>query len=244
MTEERRTMTGPHGVPVCSYREGVRDGSPWAYAIEDIGPGAADAIMSRMPGWAVSAPVELGRALLDRGARLLRHMHVMRCDLPVAEPVGGTAPDGFLLVPCDRPPAEILPAWFAAYPPGHPDHQPRDPEKALEEELVPLLSGEEIGPLLACSVLAVREDSAGKGEVVGGVFAHDSDRGPWIADVFRHPDRSPRGLGALMLSATLARAGADGLSGLGLVVTEGNPARHLYKRLGFQVTDTTMTVAI
>ncbi|WP_076433019.1 GNAT family N-acetyltransferase [Microbispora rosea] len=244
MTEERRTMTGPGGVPVFSYLEGVHDGNPWAYAIEDAGPGAADAITARMPGWAVSAPVELGQALLDRGARLLRHMHVMRCDLPVAWPVAGTAPDGFLIVPCDRPPAEILPAWLAAYPPGHPDHRPRDRDKALNEELVPLLSGEEIGPLLPCSVLAVREDSPGPGEVVGGVFAHDSDRGPWIADVFRHPDRSPRGLGALMLSATLARAGADGLTGLGLVVTEGNPARHVYERLGFHVVATVMTVAI
>lgn len=95
MIEERRTILGADGVPVCSYREGVHDGSPWAYAIEDIGPEAADAITSRMPGWAVSTPVELGQALLDRGARLVRRMHVMRCDLPVAEPVGGTAPDGF-----------------------------------------------------------------------------------------------------------------------------------------------------
>ncbi|MBD3136310.1 GNAT family N-acetyltransferase [Microbispora bryophytorum] len=244
MTEERRRMPGPGGVPVFSYLEGVRDGRPWAYAIEDVGRGAADAITSRMPGWAVSAPVDLGQALLDRGARLLRHMHVMRCDLPLARPVTDTAPDGFLIVPCDRPPAEILPAWFAAYPPGHPDHRPRDPEKALQEELVPLLGGEEIGPLLSCSVLAVRDGSPGTGEVVGGVLVTGSNRGPWIADVFRHPDRSPRGLGALMLSVTLARAGAAGLDGMGLAVTEGNPARHVYERLGFHVVETVMTVAI
>ncbi|MBE3009074.1 GNAT family N-acetyltransferase [Microbispora sp. NEAU-D428] len=240
MTEERRTMLGADGVPVFSYLEGVRDGSPWAYAIEDIGPGAADAITSGMPGWAVSAPVGLGRALLDRGARLLRHMNVMLCDLPIARPVADAAPDGFRLVPCDRSPAEIFPAWFAAYPPGHPDYRPRDGEKALKEELVPLLSGEEIGPLLPCSVLAVRDE----GEVVGGVLVTDSNRGPWIADVFRHPDRSPRGLGALMLSTVLVRAGADGLTGVGLVVTEGNPARRLYERLGFRVVDSAMTVKV
>lgn len=237
-------MLGADGVPVFSYREGVREGSPWAYAIEDIGPGAADAIASRMPGWVISAPAELGRALLGRGARLLRHMNAMLCDLPIARPVAGAAPDGFRIVPCDRSPAEIFPAWFAAYPPGHPDHRPRDREKALEEELVPLLGGEEIGPLLPCSVLAVRDGSPGTDEVVGGVFATDSNRGPWIADVFRHPDRSPRGLGALMLSATLARAGADGLAGMGLVVTEGNPARRVYERVGFRVIDSAMTVMI
>ncbi|MEU6407197.1 GNAT family N-acetyltransferase [Microbispora sp. NPDC046933] len=244
MGEERHSLTGADGVPVMSYLEGVRDGSPWAYAIEEIGPGAADAVASRMPGWVVSAPVELGRALLNRGARLLRHMNVMLCDLPIARPVAGAAPDGFRMVPCDRPPAEIFPAWFAAYPPGHPDYRPRDGEKALEEELVPLLTGEEIGPLLPCSVLAVRDGSPGRGEVVGGVFVNDSNRGPWVADVFRHPDRSPRGLGALMLSAALVRASEGGLTGIGLVVTEGNPARRVYERLGFRVVDEAMTVMI
>ncbi len=233
-------MIGADGAPVFSYLEGVRDGSPWAHAIEDIGPGAAGAITSRMPGWAVSAPVDLGQGLLDRGARLLRHMHMMRCDLSITRPVTGTAPDGFLIVPCDRPPAEIFPAWFAAYPPGHPDYRPRDREKALQEELVPLLAGEEIGPLLPCSVLAVRDE----GEVVGGVLVTDSNRGPWIADVFRHPDRSPRGLGTLMLSTTLARASEGGLTTIGLVVTEGNPARRVYERLGFRLIDSAMTVMI
>ncbi|MGW5261022.1 GNAT family N-acetyltransferase [Microbispora sp. NPDC004025] len=235
-------MTDAEGVSVMSYREGVRDGLPWAYAIEDIGPDAAAVIMSRLGGWAVSAPVELGRQLVERGARLQRHATGMRCDLPISRPVESAALDGFRLVPCDRAPADIFPAWFAAYPPGHPDHRPRNPEKALEEELVPLLTGEEIGPLLPCSVLAVRDGSPG--EVVGGVLVNDSERGPWIADVFRHPERSPRGLGALMLTATLVRAGADGLPGLGLVVTEGNPARHLYERLGFRVVDEGMTVLI
>ncbi|MEV7807235.1 GNAT family protein [Microbispora sp. NPDC088329] len=225
-----------------SYLKGERDGLPWAYAIEDIGPDAAEAITSRLRGWAVSAPIELGRTLLERGGRLLRHMTVMQCDLPIARPVEAAAPDGFRVVSCDRAPADIFPAWFAAYPPGHPDHRPRDGEKALNEELVPLLNGEMIGPLLACSVLAVRGGSPG--EVVGGVIVTDSDRGPWVADVFRHPERSPRGLGTVMLSAALARAGADGLPCLGLVVTEGNPARRVYERLGFRVIDTTLTVQI
>ncbi|MEN3538345.1 GNAT family N-acetyltransferase [Microbispora sp. ZYX-F-249] len=235
-------MTDAEGVVVLSYREGVHDGLPWAYALEDIGPGAAAVITSRLKGWAVSAPVELGRELVERGARLQRHATVMRCDLPIARPVEGAAPDGFRLVPCDRAPADIFPAWFAAYPPGHPDHRPRDPGKALEEELVPLLNGEEIGPLLPCSVLAVRDGSPG--EVVGGVFVNDSARGPGIADVFRHPERSPRGLGALMLSTALVRAAADGLTSLGLAVTEGNPARRVYERLGFRVVDVSMTVLI
>ncbi|GAB3887150.1 hypothetical protein GCM10027612_25510 [Microbispora bryophytorum subsp. camponoti] len=47
-----------------------------------------------------------------------------------------------------------------------------------------------------------------------------------------------------MLSVTLARAGADGLDGMGLAVTEGNPARRVYERLGFHMVDSAMTVVI
>ncbi|MEU9831663.1 GNAT family N-acetyltransferase [Streptosporangium sp. NPDC048047] len=241
---ERKTLTGPDGAPVIGYVEDVRDGRPWARHVEELGPGAVDAVMSNLSGWAVSAPVEFARRLVARGAGTLRHAHRMRCDLSAVRPAAGAAPDGFRFVPWDRPPADVFPAWFAAYPPGHPDHRPRDARKALDEELVPLLRGELMGPVLPCAVLAVRNDTGGEDEVVGGVLVTAPNEGPWVTDVFRHPDRSPRGLGSLMLSAVLSRAAADGLTEIGLAVTEGNPARRVYERLGFQVVTTWITVLI
>ncbi|WTZ28268.1 GNAT family N-acetyltransferase [Microbispora sp. NBC_01389] len=65
-----------------------------------------------------------------------------------------------------------------------------------------------------------------------------------MADVFRRPEQSPRGLGALMLSTALVSAAADGLTMIGLVVTEGNPARRVYERFGFRGVDGAMTVQI
>ncbi|MCT9929786.1 GNAT family N-acetyltransferase [Planotetraspora sp. A-T 1434] len=240
MSEKREIVVGASGVPAVSYVEDVRDGRPWADLVEVIGPDPADAIMSRLRGWAVSAPVELSEELVRRGARLLRHAHEMSCDLRRTPIPGASPPDGFRFVPCDRSPEEIFPAWRSAYPPGHPDHRRRDGGEALREELAPLLRGEILGKLLPCSVLAV---DAGD-QVVGGVVINDRDGLPWISEVFRHPTGAPRGLGALLLRTAQARAAADGLSTLGLAVTHTNPARHVYERLGFVVTRTSMTVAI
>lgn len=80
--------------------------------------------------------------------------------------------------------------------------------------------------------------------MVGGVMVTGSNDGPWVTEVFRHPDRSPRGLGSLMLSAVLSRAAADGLTEIGLAVTEGNPARRVYETLGFRLVGTSITVLI
>ncbi|MEW9533350.1 GNAT family N-acetyltransferase [Microbispora sp. NPDC049125] len=240
MNEERQVRAGPDGVPAITFIEDVRDGLPWADLVEVIGPAPADVIFSELRGWAVSAPPALGEELVRRGARLVRHAHEMACDLRAVPIAAGEPPEGFRFVPCDRPAEQVFPAWRAAYPPGHPDHHPRDEAKALHEELAPLLGGRIIGRLLPCSVLAVDRGD----EVVAGVLITDRDGTPWVPEVFRHPARSPRGLGGLLLAGAQARAVADGLTTLGLAVTEGNPARRLYERLGFTVVRTAMTVIV
>jgi GNAT superfamily N-acetyltransferase len=241
VSERRQFRAGADGVPAISFIEDVRDGRPKADLLEAVGPGAADVVMSQLRGWSVAAPVELARELLARGARLVRHAHEMRCDLASRPPAPADPPEGFRFVPCDRPPRDVLGAWLAAYPPGHPDHRPRDEVSGLEDELAPLLEGRVLGAVLPCSILAVRDDDD---EVVAGVVITDRDGAPWVTEVFRHPDRSPRGLGARLLSAAQARAEAGGVTALGLAVTEGNPARRVYERLGFTVTFTAMTVII
>ncbi|WP_155342154.1 GNAT family N-acetyltransferase [Acrocarpospora corrugata] len=232
----RKTATGPQGVPVISYLEGVRDGLPWADMVEVLGPEPGEVIMSQLVGWVVSVPVELGTELVERGARLIRHAHTMHCELTQALPPADSAPPpGIHFAEANAQQGEeMVPAWTAAYPPGHPDHHPR------EEGLGPLLRGETMGKLLPCSTVAVDESGA----IVAGVLVNLWHEVPWISDVFRHPAKSPRGLGARLLRHAQLRAMADGLTTLGLAVSYANPAKRVYTRLGFIITDTSMTVIV
>ena len=75
-------------------------------------------------------------------------------------------------------------------------------------------------PIAEASALAL----AGR-SVVGAILVGETDEGPLIFDVFRHP-RYP-GTGAALIRHAL-NAGP-----LTLVVTHGNPAERLYRRLGF-----------
>ncbi|GAB3151099.1 GNAT family N-acetyltransferase [Microbispora hainanensis] len=237
---ERVLLTGADGLPVFGYVEDERYGLPCADLVEVMGPGAVDAIMEKLPGWAVAGPVELGEALAARGARVLRHAHEMACDLRTAPPAEAGPPDGFRFTPCDRPAEELFDAWRAAYPPGHPDHRPLDDAAALRDVLTPVLEGKVTGEVLPCGVLAVDRDEV----VAGGVLVTLYHGRPWVVEVFRHPGRTPSGLGTRMLAAVRERAAAGGWERLGLAVSEGNPARRVYERLGFAPVGSSMTVVV
>ncbi|GAA1017958.1 hypothetical protein Aple_026610 [Acrocarpospora pleiomorpha] len=238
----RKTATDPQGVPVITYRKGVRDGLPWADNVEVVGPEPAKLIMSDFVGWAVSVQVDLGTELIESGARLSRHAHTMYCDLTgTLPPADSAAPPGFGFAPAhEHEGREMVAAMVAAYPPGHPDHSGREPEDAYEQELAPLISGQLIGELLPCSSVAVD----GGGAVVGGVLVNQWRDVAWISEVFRHPDKSPPGLGARLIRHVQLRGAADGLPTIGLAVSYANPAKHVYARLGFAIADTMMTVII
>ncbi|MFG3345936.1 GNAT family N-acetyltransferase [Streptomyces sp. NPDC048018] len=242
--EQRRTFSGPDGRPVLTYVPGTRDGHPWADLAEVVGPDPVPAVLGGMSGWAVSGSVELGEALVRHGARTLRHAHGMRRDLvadpPPAEWASLALPDGLRLAPCDRPAADLFPAWRAAFAPGHPDHDEGGDADVLGTLLAPLLAGDRIGPVLPCSTLAV--DAADR--VVAGAVVTDRDGLPWIATVFRVPGPEGAGLGSVLLRRVLADAAARGLREIELVVSEGNPARSLYERLGFTLTRTSLTVLV
>ncbi|WP_062431741.1 GNAT family N-acetyltransferase [Herbidospora daliensis] len=236
----RQIRANDHGVAAISFVEGVRDGRPWADYLEVIGPGAIEVIMTQLKGWAVSADVDLGRELVARGARRLRHAHSMYADLTALPSAPGTPPEGLRFTPVDRSPEDIYPAVSAAYPPGHVDYSARDRDHAIATELVPLIDGSLLGPLMPCSALAVDDDGA----VVAGVFVNDFKTVPWVTEVFRHPDLAPPGTGGRLLRHVQLKAAADGLDRLGLAVSDGNPAQRVYSRLGFAVTHTAFTVAI
>jgi ribosomal protein S18 acetylase RimI-like enzyme len=204
----------------------------------DVGRGTADLLELDVPveravpivlrelrGMRVAGPVELAHALVAAGARPLRHAHVYSHALETLpdEPPG--------LRPLDRPPEDLLAAYDAAFPPGHPDRT---------QPPLPHLAAIVAEGLLDASGIAVDGDA-----VVGAVLVgelHDADPplgGPWVMEVFRDP-RYP-GVGRALLERALARVPGPSL---GLAVTEGNPARRLYERLGFRRLLTSFTVQL
>ena len=159
----------------------------------------------------------LGRALVAAGGEALRHAHLMSHDLSERPPLPD--PPGYRLTDVDRPAADLMDAFRAAYPPGHSITATRPYEHALAT-LDDYLSGRAFGPLLRGSGLAVDRDGA----VAGGHPDRHAARRPaaqrTVADravpAPRAPRRRPR--------AARARPRARRRPALGLLVTEGNPA--------------------
>ncbi|MDI2027933.1 GNAT family N-acetyltransferase [Saccharopolyspora sp. TS4A08] len=200
-------------------------------------------LRARLPGWNVVTDLADGQRLIRAGARLRRHAHTMHRDLrtdpPPAEWGSLRPPEPLRIGPCDRAAEALVPAWREAYPPGHPDHVAADDDAVRAGLLQPLLSGRVLGPLLGRSALVT--DAAGA--VVAGLIVNDRAGEAWVSDVFRRRAPDYAGLGGLLLRRALA-----GLAGeyerAGLAVTVGNPAQRLYRRLGFALTETTMTFTI
>lgn len=237
---------GSDGEPVLRYLLDEREGRPWADLLEvlDESVDAPGFIRAELPGWVVSSSPGLGQELVAHGARVLRHAHTFRRDLradpPPADWAGTPLREGLRAVPCDRAPEELYEAWRAAFPPGHVDHYPGEKAQVLAERLGLLLAGKSIGPVLPSSLLAVDAED----RVVAGLILTDRDGRPWVADVFRHPERGYRGLGADLLRRSIGDATTRGLADVTLVVTEGNPARRVYESLGFVLQETSLTVVV
>lgn len=224
---------------------GRRGGRPVAEVVAVFAPGAALAIAEQLRGWYVRCREELGAELLALGAQPSRHAHRMLRDLTVdPPPVTWERPDlppGIRLELPDRSAAEVFPACAAAFPADHPDrrHDRRPPGQA-EADFADLWEGRELGPQTRAGALAV--DAAGA--VLGGIVVTQRDEGPWIGTVFRRPGDDLRRLGEAMTRRALALTAAEGGAAIGLAVTEGNPARRLYDRLGFAVVESALTVWI
>lgn len=207
------------------------------------GPDVLALLRQRIPDWSVVTDLAAGQRLLAAGARLRRHAHTMHRDLRADPPPPDWAqskpPAPLRITACDRPSEALLEAWREAYPPGHPDHVTAD-DRALRTELLqPLLSGRVLGPLLETSALVVDD----RGRVVAGLIVNDRAGTAWVSDVFRRRGPAYAGLGGLLLRRAVAGL-AGRFSLAGLAVTVGNPAQRLYRRLGFEITETTMTFAL
>ena len=198
---------------------------------------AARAVLADLRGMRFSGDEALGRALVAAGGRVLRHGHLMSHDL--AERLDWHEPAGYRLTDVDRPAADLVDAFRAAYPPGHLDRREESDEQVLTL-LDGYVQGREFGPLLRGSGLAVAADGAVVGGILIGTLPGDPPlNGPWIIEVFRDPGHP--GVGRALLERALAITDAPAL---GLMVTEGNPARGLYEQLGFRLVLTTLVVQI
>ncbi|MBA8924646.1 GNAT superfamily N-acetyltransferase [Kutzneria viridogrisea] len=240
MTDQQRVeLSDPAGRPVLSYLPGTIEGVPAARDVVVLGEGAAEVVLRELPGHVVMAPVELGTRLVELGAGLRRHGHGLRRDLRADPPPADWAtvrpPDPLRVVPFAHTAEQLAPAWHAAYPPGHVDHH----ADGSLEPMRRLLAGQVLGPVLPCSAVMVEGES-----VVACVIVTEGTSDPWITDVFRDPAPTYAGLGGLLLRRVVAEAHATGLAAIGLAVTEGNPARALYERLGFVLFESTVSVRV
>jgi GNAT superfamily N-acetyltransferase len=236
-----RTVLRDADGPVGRYGLGERDGQAYADLFERE-PGvsaerAARAVLAQLRGMRIGGDEQLGRELVAAGGKPLRHAHLMSRD--VADRPRWREPPGYRLTDVDRPAADLLDAYRAAFPPDHVDHRDETPERALAE-LESHLSGREFGPLLHGSGLAVAEDDSVVGAILLGTLPGDPPlNGPWLIEIFRDP--AHRGVGRALLERALALADVPAL---GLMVTEGNPARGLYEDLGFRLVQTALVVQL
>jgi hypothetical protein len=247
--QDGRVLLDADGRELARFQETQRDGRRVAdlFALSVPADQALATVLTELAGWRVSAEEDFGRALVDAGCRPRRHGHVLSRDL-VRDPaprdwLDQPVPPGMHLTPVDRPALDLAPACLAAYPRDHPDYghipSPDRPEIELEE----IIAGRLMGPLLRCSGLAVRDD----GSVAGAILVNATDGeppfgGPWVGQLFRHPDTP--GLGGPLLRRALALATRDGLPALGLAVTEGNTARRLCEAHGFAAILSSITVEL
>lgn len=246
MTE---TLHDAAGRPLATYEPGVREGRQLAdYVVAAPGVGEeqlAAAIVERLPGWVVgTVDLSLGAELERRGARRRRFAHTMTIDLRTAAAIPGVPlPAGVALEPLVAIGDDLGAANTGAYPPGHPDHRTEDPAAAAAE-LRRIARGEEVGPLLACSRVAVRSRRQVGASLVTDSGGEPPDGGPWLVELFRAPGPDLRGLGAALLAATLHAARGDGLATLGLAVSDGIAARRLYDGFGLALVSSSITVFI
>lgn len=232
------------GHPLFSYVAASDHGRRAAYDVAVIGADqrAAAAVLADLSGWTVSGAAGLGDALVAAGAHERRRFHVMHRELADLSPGWATADlgPGRRAVPVDRDAEDLAGPWRAAYPSDHPDRHTGTDAEAVAERLIPLLAGDE-GAVLQCSRLALDPDD----RVVGGVVVIDVDGlGPLIGDVFRAPGPEYAGLGTALLKRSLSAAATAGVPSIGLSVTDANPARKVYQRLGFAIASSMVTVIV
>ncbi|MBB6172297.1 GNAT superfamily N-acetyltransferase [Nocardiopsis mwathae] len=249
-TAERAVLTDAAGAGVLDYLLPLPGTPRYAADARPLVPGAARTVLDRMRGWRITTRAEFGGELIAMGAEPQRTSRKMRRNLvddPPPAAWAGLAPDrpGLRVTAFDQGIDRLFPAIQEAFPPGHPDSRSVLDPGADRAALSALLSGRALGPVQDLSSLVVDDGRNADDPVAAGLVVNDRAAGVlWIGEVFRRPDDRYRGLGGLLLRRMLAAAAGAGAPEVGLAVTVGNDAEHLYTRLGFRDLGVFTTVRI
>ena len=189
--------------------------------------------------------VEAAR-LLASGGRLRRHAYDMAVDpkAPGTKETRGL-PAGFRLERLDSDIDGIALAAAAAVPPGHVDFGIWSGVDRFEYWRQ-LLAGEgPCGSVFPAASCLVRDQD---GAIIAVLVVTDMPAtewwagDPWIPEVFVVADHQGHGIGGLLIGHAVEACVDGGHRRLGLTVSNGNPARHLYERFGFQPFRTTWLI--
>jgi GNAT superfamily N-acetyltransferase len=180
--------------------------------------------------------------LVAAGAVLQRHAHDMQLELHSSH-----VPDDWLrpvlppalhLTPLDRPVGDIALASLGPYAPGHVDAGQGGTLVEATATYDSLLVGHTAGSVmhsLSCLAIEVTTNAVAAAVIVTSLPAASWwPGGPWVVDLFVVPRLQGAGLGRQLLQLVIARCVAEGYERVGLSVTEGNPAEHLYRAVGFE----------
>jgi GNAT superfamily N-acetyltransferase len=239
-----RRLVDDSGRSIAVFREVDRISWLQCDVVSVDGPvdAVAAAFARERPGWRVATADEgLAEALVTAGGGIRRHLHQLEYDVRGAPPdpswSGPQLPGGLAVAPFHPVTPDTAATWLVAYPPDHPDHDPEVTDvPAAVADLQLFADGKILGPLLtAVSAVAVARD----GRVAGGVVVVDAageeswSGGPWVIEVFTHPRARGQGIATALLRRAVAVAADAGFDRVGLSVTDGNPARSTYERVGF-----------
>lgn len=184
--------------------------------------------------------------LLAAGGRLRRLAYDMAVDLSAAKtPETRGLRIGFRLERLDADVDGIAVAAAAAVPPGHVDFGIWSGVDRFEYWRQ-LLAGEgPCGAILPAASTLLRDQD---GAIVAVLVVTDMPTSewwagdPWIPEVFVVFGHQGQGLGGLLVEHAVRACADAGSRRLGLTVSDGNPARHLYERFGFQPFRTTWLI--
>lgn len=234
-TVERDETLVVDGVRIGRYR--LRDQPRTAELFEADVPEseAADAVVGAMAGWAfTTTDASLVDELVSRGAVTSRRYALMSLPL-TSTPTPPADRIDLDVVPlaADTPlSAGVVDLIRGAYPEGHPD-QEMGTDADIRGDLLRILGGEWLGPLHPVSRMLVDGGRPVAMIIVNRPTGRAPVGGLWLSEICRAADPAYRGLGTALLLSVIDECRAAGEEALSLAVTDGNPARVIYERLGF-----------